>query len=297
INAGESIAFKDESIGNPTIWEWSFEGGTPTTSSTQHPNVTYSTPGVYQVTLKIANNVEPDGVTISKEVVVLPSDGLIAYYPFDENVNDQSGNQFNGTLNGASAFADRHQIADHAYHFDGVDDYVVTSSSIDDNLKDGASFSAWIYLADSGATGRIISNYNGTGTPGNCMGRIGFVFGVTKEQQLNIFYAIDGDDYDGRKTSSESLEVNKWYHVAGTWNGTFSPAGFKLYIDGLRRDVLDEEKGDFTCGTFQESDNPFHFGMGHCSIGECAPFNGGIDEIRIYDRPLTEEEILLLTKE
>ena len=222
--------------------------------------------------------------------------GLIAYYPFDGDANDYSGNSNHGTNYGAALTTDRFGNSNSAYDFDGIDDYIVTNTNIDDNLNAGASFVAWIYLPEVGTYGRILSNYNGTGAPGDCVERIGFVFGVTNDQSLNIFYASDGNDYNGRITNTGDFEVNTWYHVVGTWDGTFHSTGFKLYINGVQSDTNDFETGNDGCG-YLESDNPFHIGMGHCSIGECAPFNGSIDEVRIYNRALTEDEIQLIYHE
>lgn len=50
-----SVQFSDQSAGNPTSWEWTFPGGTPTTSTAQNPSVTYSGTGNYSVTLVVTN--------------------------------------------------------------------------------------------------------------------------------------------------------------------------------------------------------------------------------------------------
>jgi PKD repeat protein len=55
ISAGDSVNFTDQSTNNPTSWSWTFEGGTPSTSTTQNPTITYSTPGTYDVTLVAGN--------------------------------------------------------------------------------------------------------------------------------------------------------------------------------------------------------------------------------------------------
>ena len=57
ITCGDSITFTDQSTNNPTAWSWTFEGGTPATSTSQNPVVTYNTPGVFDVTL-IASNAQ-----------------------------------------------------------------------------------------------------------------------------------------------------------------------------------------------------------------------------------------------
>ena len=54
--------------------------------------------------------------------------GLVAYYPFDGNASDMSGNGHHGTVNGAVLTADRHGESGKAYDFDGVDDDIVTTN-------------------------------------------------------------------------------------------------------------------------------------------------------------------------
>jgi photosystem II stability/assembly factor-like uncharacterized protein len=71
--ATNSVNFTDESTGNPTSWLWSFEGGTPATSTEQNPVVFYNTPGVYDVTLTISDGdtsltlLKPDMITVIDE--------------------------------------------------------------------------------------------------------------------------------------------------------------------------------------------------------------------------------------
>ncbi len=50
-----TVQFTDESQGNVTAWQWSFPGGTPASSTEQHPLVTYTQPGAYDVTLEVSN--------------------------------------------------------------------------------------------------------------------------------------------------------------------------------------------------------------------------------------------------
>ncbi|WP_299455216.1 GEVED domain-containing protein [uncultured Microscilla sp.] len=70
IMAGESVTFTDESLNDPTSWEWTFEGGTPATSTEQNPTVTYDQPGVYTVTLTVANS-SGASIVIKKEYILV----------------------------------------------------------------------------------------------------------------------------------------------------------------------------------------------------------------------------------
>ncbi len=59
----------------------------------------------------------------------VPTNGLVGYWPFNGNANDASGNGNNGTVNGATLTADRFGISNMAYSFDGINDYISTDRS------------------------------------------------------------------------------------------------------------------------------------------------------------------------
>ncbi len=60
INAGDSVTFTDQTINHPTSWSWTFEGGTPATSTNQNPVITYNTTGTFDVTLVATNELGSD---------------------------------------------------------------------------------------------------------------------------------------------------------------------------------------------------------------------------------------------
>lgn len=64
-----TVQFTDESA-NATAWNWTFDGGTPSTSSDKNPLITYDTPGTYAVTLDASNSVGSDNITINSYIVV-----------------------------------------------------------------------------------------------------------------------------------------------------------------------------------------------------------------------------------
>jgi len=68
---GSSVNFTDISRGTPTGWSWTFNGGTPSTSTDQNPTVTYSTPGTYSVTLVANTGVGSDVEVKSSYVKVI----------------------------------------------------------------------------------------------------------------------------------------------------------------------------------------------------------------------------------
>ncbi len=294
IEQGDVVSFTDASLGSPSTYLWTFEGGSPLSSTEKNPTVTYNTAGVFKVNLLI--NRLSDGATNSKEVeiTVYPSEDLVAYYPFDGDAEDKSGNGNSGTVRGASLTVDRVGQANEAFSFDGVDDLINTNTRIDDHLSEGATFSAWIKAETEGVGMRFIANYNGQGNGGDCSERRGFNLAMNTENRFTVQYLTDGNDYVGRKSEINTLRMGNWYHVAATWNGEISSKGFKLYINGVRVDVDNVETGNINCGGYLESTFPFQFGMGQCADSECAAWKGQIDEVRIYSSPLTSEEIAVL---
>jgi PKD repeat protein len=76
---GSTVQFTDQSTGSPTSWNWTFEGGIPSTSTLQNPVVTYSNPGIYDVTLVATKGPvsstysQPDLIHVDQPVTVAPS--------------------------------------------------------------------------------------------------------------------------------------------------------------------------------------------------------------------------------
>lgn len=97
ICGGELISFMDNSTNTVDSWLWTFEGGTPNTSTDANPTVTYNTPGIYDVTLEVTNSEGSDQTTISNAVTVLAQpvadinssvNGNIITYTYNGNSND-----------------------------------------------------------------------------------------------------------------------------------------------------------------------------------------------------------------
>lgn len=80
---GGDLAFRDDSYHNVTEWNWTFEGGSPASSSEENPIINYNTPGVYSVTLEVSDGISTVSSTVVDYVVVLanPGTGL----PYSEN--------------------------------------------------------------------------------------------------------------------------------------------------------------------------------------------------------------------
>lgn len=110
VMAGSQITFTDQSLGDPNHWSWSFVGGTPDTSNSQNPVVTYNTAGTYKVTLSVSNSYG--------ESSQLVKNAYITVTPFVSPCN--------------------------AVSFDGVDDYIDCGSRSSLRFNYNFTIEAWI---------------------------------------------------------------------------------------------------------------------------------------------------------
>jgi hypothetical protein len=232
-------------------------------------------------------------LTVAVFVLLLPAfvsadltSSLVAYYPFNGNANDESGNGNNGTVYGATLTSDRFGNPDSAYSFDGLDDYIEVPNA--DSLNPAAvTISAWF-------------NIYSYGSPGWCNFPT-LIFKQSPKDVDNTYYAIAlMNDYPGWTVgclssstwsvsgpnayvaSLQPLPLGEWHHVVATINST----EVREYIDGQLQGVSS------TGFPLDPGSRPLYIGYTGMFCG--AYWNGLIDEVRIYNRALTEAEIQAL---
>ena len=84
---GDCISFTDLSLGTPTSWQWTFTGGTPSTSTQQNPsNICFNSSGVYGVTLTVTNSYGTDQIVTPVNVLDLP-----IIYGYGDTIIDMGG--------------------------------------------------------------------------------------------------------------------------------------------------------------------------------------------------------------
>ncbi len=102
---GMQVDFQDLSTDAPTSWNWSFPGGTPSSSSSQNPqNITYSSPGTYNVSLSAGNAAGSDSHTISGFVVV-SSGAFITLTTTDVSCYGQSNGAITSSITGDGPYS------------------------------------------------------------------------------------------------------------------------------------------------------------------------------------------------
>jgi Concanavalin A-like lectin/glucanases superfamily/Secretion system C-terminal sorting domain len=203
----------------------------------------------------------------------VPTDGLVGWWPFNGNANDESGNGNDGVVNGATLTEDRFGNVNNAYNFQSANSNYI---SINNNpVQNGtASISGW-FNPTAPIGGPIIHIGSDNSTAANCNGYF-FGFGTIANPTGNNLL-LDAS-CQGNYNTEWIATPNTWYHftLIRTQNN------LTAYING-------NMVGSYTpTGIISPSNNIF---FGSTFSSNSVFYNGIIDDIAIYNRALTEQEI------
>ena len=100
-----------------------------------------------KILLTIIVTISAFGITFGQVPSYVPTNGLVGWWPFNGNANDESGNGYNGTVYGAILTTNRVNNSNSAYNYDGINDYIQTSLPYTVFLnKKTLTISAWVNL-------------------------------------------------------------------------------------------------------------------------------------------------------
>jgi hypothetical protein len=224
------------------------------------------------------------GVVITTECLpsYVPTDSLMGYWPFCGNAYDESGNGNNGTVNGASLSTDRFGNSDEAYEFDGISDFIETTNI---NLPDSGTISVWVnpYLQ---AAGNNSFTYSASLVDMNLDANGNSSYGLYYNDSIGTgLYGQVGWSGDPNNTvipsTAQSLSLFEWQHCVFTYqNGTG-----KLYWNG---NLIFTQTGINPTG---QSAQAVLFGKAPWAANANL-FNGKLDDIGIWSRALSDQEVL-----
>ncbi len=217
------------------------------------------------------------------------NNGLVAYYPFNGNANDASGNGNNPIFNNATLTTDYFGNSNSAYHFNGIDNYIEIPNSTSLNFGTTMSLCAWV---------KPTGFYTG-----KCHGNSVIMKGDNDAESGDYFLRFDDafytgtncegglpdtlhQTYYGKGTGLSPVQdtpyarKNVWRSVVYTYDGLHA----RLYIDCNL--ILDSEIPGLN---FSNASNLF---FGRLNDGTFPYWlNGDLDEVRIYNRALNADEV------
>ena len=207
--------------------------------------------------------------------------GLIAYYSFNGNANDSSGNELNGTISGPTLSSDRTGASNKSYSFSGGSSYIEVGDSDLLSSTNSITISAW-FKKEPG------SNWMSIVQKGTRDSNEEFTL-MVKDSSVYFDVGNDGGPYLQQNTI---LNSNEWYHIVGIHTRTNNLSSLKVYLNG--KDV-----GGSTVNVGNTpNDNNHPMKIGYRFAGSTSqPFNGVIDEFRLYNRSLSSEDVKNLYSE
>jgi hypothetical protein len=219
----------------------------------------------------------------------IPTKGLVGYWPFNNNANDESGNGNNGTVYGATLTTDRFGNVNKAYNFSGSD-WIELNSLSAINISSELAVSIWVkstgFNSNTNCNMGCLQYYFSRGFDS------GLGFGLSTFQGDNPHFSatVNGPFAGGQQVQSPDktdIPHTQWHHLLMNYNGT----SINFYVDGLlsatipytMRVGIDKKSKAVFGRQFIEGSSYYTVGM--------------IDDAAIWNRALTNEEIGYLFSE
>jgi hypothetical protein len=203
--------------------------------------------------------------------------GLVAYYPFCGNANDQSGNGLNGLVNGATLTSDRFGNTNSAFNFNGTSNFIKVLDNDLLDLTQNLTLSAWI-------SPNSVVNEQAVFGKGKISSQTGYslLHNVLIPEKTGISIQNQPIPVSEAHINSSTLNLNTWYQLLGTYNGS----ELKLYLNGVLVKT--------TTTSLQLMPNSLTDLFIGCELSGFRFFNGKIDDVGIWNRALSQQEITQL---
>ena len=209
-------------------------------------------------------------------------DDLMVYYQFKGDATDQSGNDFNGKVINASLVKNRFGQQNHAFSFNGQDSMIqiIENQKLVNILKNSYSLSVWFKVEKKTNNDKMDLLV----IKGN-KGYFGLKILSPDKFSASINHLVKSDRMNKwTLVKYDSIKLGKYHHIVGTVD--VQKEKIAIYLDG--------EKHKEGRGIHNKADiiSNAKWGIGRIAIDNNEyPFSGTIDEVRIYNRALSENEV------
>jgi hypothetical protein len=215
--------------------------------------------------------------------------GLIAHYKLDGTARDTSGNGHHGFVRGSpTTVPDRNGNPNSAYYFDGQNDHLAIPYHVDLQPTDAVTLSLWAHNED---WTKLIP-FSGLAGCTESGGYSLYIYEGSSSSDI-WGYVRRGGSYANTKYWLANLDTG-WHHFAVTYNkNNFGQSISTLYIDGIKEKTNNLASVNPIEYKYQ---NAFIIGAeaGPTSLPEGDYYKGAIDEVMIFDRVLSDQEIMML---
>ena len=221
-------------------------------------------------------------------------DSLILYLPFNEGEGDTAfdGSRFanHGKLEGGPQWVVGHKPQfGKALEFDGDDDVVIVETKDSDELqlhKSEGTVECWFLMKGEGISTmpRLVAKESKTTDRDNLdrPGRGGFALKLRRHGKFNLQLSVEKGLKKNREPNPKAeVDNDVWYHAAGTWTEKGHP---RLYLNG---ELVLEDDGNEEV-PLEDRENNLRVGGTFAGLRN---FEGIIDEVRIWNRVLDQDEI------
>jgi hypothetical protein len=213
----------------------------------------------------------------------VPTIGLVGWWPFNGNANDESGNGNNGTVNGAMLTSDRNGNFNKAYEFNGLNNNIVIPNSTSLNFS-SFTISCW-YNSNTVESSVLVKN-----NESNCTE---YSFGISHQASWNN---LGPGLYTSHGTLNNCNSTNRFEHYGANnvvLNNQWVNVVFSINQNGLCQTFLNGNLIDSYVADLFYSCNSSNstFRIGGPAWGTWGWFDGKIDDIGIWNRVLSQQEI------
>ncbi len=216
---------------------------------------------------------------IDEDCMLLPAP--LAFYPFNGNADDASGNGNDGQVNGAILTTDRFGTSNSAYKFDGIDDFIRIPSA-SENILDSGDFTVSVWFIGTSTDESVIWDKRNTS---NCSQTSGPMTGMSQTNLFdgNVIRTFAGPSEPYNLYSKGAVNIGSWFNAVFVREGNI----MTLYLNGRV-----EETVNITTGiNFSTTLDLFIGGSLYCSG---VYYEGKIDDFTIYGQALSGNQISYL---
>ena len=246
-----------------------FHFAVPANSYTGLKITVLTTDGDFQTrTLKSDQSIDVGRSSITEVTIPFNKLNLVQHWPFDGNANNAVSGGINAIIHSAHLTTDRFDNPNSAYYFDGDWDRMQADNAANFG-KESFTANVWVNSTQTSGFGDILRTHNGNGH--------GWLFRFN-EGKIEIW---EGSTYKIGITSVNSYADGKWHMM--TYVRDVEKMVGQLYVDGI-----------YVCEYKMTgiNDSPTTLWFGTYEVGEW--YNGKMDDVRLYNRALTADEIAAL---